>query len=65
VIPAATARLLAARFSTMTIISVAVGSTTAATGLVLSYVFDVPSGATIVLVQAMLFFGAFVYGIGD
>lgn len=65
VIPAATARLLASRFSTMTMISVGVGSATAAGGLVLSYVFDVPSGATIVLVQAMLFFGAFVLGVGD
>ncbi|PEN14676.1 manganese transporter [Longibacter salinarum] len=60
VIPAATARLLASRFRTMTAVSVGIGSLTAAIGLVLSYVLDVPSGATIVLVQAMLFFGAFI-----
>lgn len=59
VIPAATARLLSGRFAKMTVISVAIGVFTAVTGLVLSYVFDVPSGATIILTQATLFFVAF------
>jgi ABC-type Mn2+/Zn2+ transport system permease subunit len=45
----------------MTILSVSIGSFTAAGGLVLSYVFDIPSGATIVLFQAVLFFLAFVF----
>jgi zinc transport system permease protein len=61
VIPAATARLLTSRFRSMTILSVSIGSFTAAGGLVLSYVFDIPSGATIVLFQAVLFFLAFVF----
>lgn len=59
VIPAATARLVTRRFRNMTLASVATGTTTAAGGLALSYVFDVPSGATIILLQAAVFFGAF------
>ncbi|MBO6576446.1 MAG: metal ABC transporter permease [Rhodothermales bacterium] len=58
VIPAATARLAAARFSTMTVISVTVGVLSSLAGLALAYVADLPSGATIVLVQAALFAGA-------
>lgn len=59
VIPAATARLLSSRFAQMTVISVSIGSLTAVAGLALSYLFDIPSGATIILTQAVLFFGAF------
>jgi zinc transport system permease protein len=59
VIPAATARLVTWRFRTMTLVSVATGTTTAAGGLALSYAFDVPSGATIILLQAAVFFVAF------
>jgi len=59
VIPAATARLVTVRFRSMTIASTAIGCTTAVGGLILSFVFDVPSGATIVLLQATVFFAAF------
>jgi len=59
VIPAATARLVTGRFRSMTLASTAIGCTTAVGGLVLSFVFDVPSGATIVLLQATVFFAAF------
>jgi len=44
------------------VISVAIGVFTAVAGLVLSYVFDIPSGATIILTQATLFFLAFGLG---
>jgi len=56
VIPAATARLLAPTFRAMTLGAVAIGVGSAVAGLVASYWLDVPSGATIVLVQAAVFF---------
>ncbi|HEU4743427.1 MAG TPA: metal ABC transporter permease [Meiothermus sp.] len=62
VIPAATARLWSRTFSTMTLLSVALGVSTALAGLILSYQFDVPSGASIVLVQAAIFALAFATG---
>ncbi len=55
VIPAATARLLAHRFAAMTRLSVAFGVSTALVGLLASYQLDIPSGATIVLTQGLLF----------
>jgi zinc transport system permease protein len=55
VIPAATARLLVRTFHTMTLVSAAVGTTSAMVGLWASYRFDIPSGATIILVQASAF----------
>jgi len=60
VIPAATARLLSSTFRIMTIISIFIGVLSAIIGLVASYYLDVPSGATIILFQAILFFGAMV-----
>jgi len=59
VIPAATARLLARTFFSMTLISVAVGTLSAAVGLLASYILDLPSGAVIILVQSLVFFAAF------
>ncbi len=56
VIPPATARLIARTFIGMTITSVGIGVVTAIGGLLASYLLDVPSGATIVLGQALLFF---------
>ncbi len=58
VIPAATARLLVPTFVTMTRVAVAIGMLTAVAGLLVSYLADVPSGATIVLVQAVVFLAA-------
>lgn len=60
VIPAATARLVSRTFHTMTMISVAVGMSSAVVGLILSYFLDIPSGAIIILVQAALFFLAMI-----
>lgn len=60
VIPAATARLLTHTFRKMTIISTVLGVSSASLGLFFSYYLDVPSGATIILLQALLFFVAMI-----
>jgi zinc transport system permease protein len=62
VIPAAVARLLTGSFQGMTLLAVAVGTTTAMGGLAGSYAFDLPSGAAIILVQAAVFGGAVLLG---
>jgi zinc transport system permease protein len=56
VIPPATSRLINNSFSKMTIVSIVIGIFTALMGLWISYYLDVPSGATIILLQAALFF---------
>ncbi|MEE4310567.1 MAG: metal ABC transporter permease [candidate division KSB1 bacterium] len=56
VIPAATARLVAQTFRRMTVVSIILGTSSALFGLFASYYLDVPSGATIILLQAVLFF---------
>lgn len=55
VTPAATAQLVTVRFTRLISLAVLIGATTSVVGLYLSYWFDVPSGATIVLVQTALF----------
>ncbi len=55
VIPAAAARLLSSTFFAMTLVSIALGVSSAVAGLLLSYLLDIPSGATIILVQAATF----------
>ena len=60
VIPAATGRLLAGSFRAMTLWGMGIGAVSAVLGLHLSYGLDLPSGATIVLVQA----AGFVLGMG-
>ncbi len=57
VIPAATARLFSRSLATMTVLAVSVGVVTALGGLLASYAFDMPSGATVILSQALVFFG--------
>ena len=61
VIPAATARLVARTLAQMTVLSVVLGVIATVAGLLLSFVLDVPSGATIVLVQAAMFVPAAVF----
>ncbi len=61
VIPAASARLLSKSFSRMTVISISVGMLSAIGGLWISYYLDVPSGATIILLQAVIFFLAILF----
>ncbi len=60
VIPAASARLLARSLAQMTVLSVLLAVLSTVVGLALSYLVDVPSGSTIVLVQAALFLVAAV-----
>jgi zinc transport system permease protein len=55
VMPAASARLVSGTFARMTVVSVLLGIGSAVTGLFLSYWLDIPSGATIILVQAASF----------
>lgn len=55
VIPAASARLLSSTFFKMTIYSIIIGISSSMLGLLISFVIDIPSGATIILVQALLF----------
>jgi ABC-type Mn2+/Zn2+ transport system permease subunit len=55
VTPAATAQLLTVRFSRLILGASLIGAATAVAGLYLSYWFNVASGATIVLVQSLLF----------
>lgn len=56
VIPPAASRLINKSFSKMTIYSIVFGISTAIAGLWISYHLDVPSGATIIILQALLFF---------
>jgi len=56
VIPPAASRLIIKSFSKMTVFSIIFGISTAILGLWISYYLDVPSGATIILLQAFLFF---------
>lgn len=58
VIPAATARLLVRRFSSMTVVGVLVGAASVVAGLLASSRFDFPTGATIVIAQSLAFFAA-------
>lgn len=61
IIPPIIARLLTDSFSHMMIVSVAVGTMAAGLGMYLSYVIDVASGATIVLVAAAMFLATLAY----
>lgn len=64
VIPAASARLLTPTFRAMTLMSMALGAASTAAGLGLSCALDLPSGATIILTQAALFFAALIFARG-
>ena len=55
VIPAASARLISTTFFRMTIISIIFGISSSFIGLLISFWIDIPSGATIILVQALMF----------
>ena len=55
IIPAITARLLTDSFKRMSIISTIVGALTGLLGMYASYYLDVASGASIVLLQALVF----------
>jgi manganese/iron transport system permease protein/iron/zinc/copper transport system permease protein len=58
VIPAATARLLTDRFATLLWLATAIGAACGISGMYTSYYLDISSGATIVLVAALVFLAA-------
>ncbi len=55
VVPAITARLLTDSFTRMSVYSTIIGAVTGLLGMYLSYYIDIASGASIVLLQALLF----------
>lgn len=64
VIPPAAARLLTRRFATMTLVSILIGSLSVVAGLWISYVFDIPTGPAVIMVQAGVFVAGMVTRIG-
>lgn len=62
VIPAAAARLVSNTFFRMSILSVIFGVASSVAGLWASYYLDIPSGATIILIQALIFSAAILIG---
>jgi manganese/iron transport system permease protein len=62
VTPAATAQLLAVRFTRLMLLAAVIGVVSAVIGLYASYWLDVASGATIVMVQTLMFAIALVVG---
>jgi manganese/iron transport system permease protein/iron/zinc/copper transport system permease protein len=61
VIPATTARMLTQNFARMLGISTALGGITAALGMSLSFHLDIASGASIVLLAALIFVGVLAW----
>ncbi|WP_189523434.1 metal ABC transporter permease [Nostoc sp. PA-18-2419] len=61
VIPASTAKLMSHHFSRFLIISVIVGSISSIIGIVVSGLFNLASGPSIVLVQFLLFLAVFIW----
>jgi len=63
VIPPATARLLSRHFRGYLILSLVLSELFVGLGLILSFIYDLPSGATIILVGAAGFFLAFLFSL--
>ena len=61
IIPAASARLIARKFSTMTLLSAVFGIATVVAGMWASYALDLPSGAMIILVEVGVFILALLF----
>ncbi|MDT3738451.1 MAG: metal ABC transporter permease [Candidatus Kapabacteria bacterium] len=61
VIPASFARLMTKRFIYMTYWSIGMGVVSSIAGLIISYQLDFPSGAVIIILQALLFLSAVFY----
>ncbi|MDM9580893.1 MULTISPECIES: metal ABC transporter permease [unclassified Nostoc] len=61
VIPASTAKLMSHHFSRFLVISVIVGSISSIAGIIVSGIFNLASGPSIVLVQFLLFVAVFVW----
>jgi manganese/iron transport system permease protein len=61
VTPGATAYLLTDRFSRLLVIAVAIGTATSFAGAYISYFLDGATGGIIVVLQTLIFLGAFVF----
>ncbi|QSJ19651.1 metal ABC transporter permease [Nostoc sp. UHCC 0702] len=61
VIPASTAKLMSHHFSRFLIMSVIFGFTTSLTGIIVSGIFNLASGPSIVLVQFLIFIAVFMW----
>jgi zinc transport system permease protein len=61
VIPAAAARLVSGSFGEMTVKAVIIGIFSSLAGLAAAYYFDFPAGASIIIVQSVIFGGAFLF----
>ncbi|MBW4674304.1 MAG: metal ABC transporter permease [Desmonostoc geniculatum HA4340-LM1] len=61
VIPASTAKLMSHHFSRFLVMSVIVGSISSITGILVSGLFNLASGPSIVLVQFLLFLAVFIW----
>ena len=61
VIPAASARMISNTFRTMTLFSVFFGIAGSTAGLILSYIMDIPAGASIILVQSGVFISTLAF----
>ncbi|MDB9398531.1 metal ABC transporter permease [Microcystis aeruginosa CS-567/02-A1] len=59
VIPASTAKLISHHFNRFLVLSIIFGSTTSLTGIMVSGLFNLPSGPSIVLVQFLFFVAVF------
>lgn len=60
VIPASTAKLMSYQFNRFLLLSIILGSTTSLTGIMVSGIFNLPSGPSIVLVQFVFFVAVFL-----
>lgn len=63
VIPAAAGQRFCRNYRTMLLLSVVVGVLSGLAGLTFSYHYDIPSGASIVLIAALIFFGSFPFSL--
>ncbi len=61
VIPASTAKLMSHHFSRFLVMSVIVGSISSVAGIIVSGIFNLASGPSIVLVQFLLFVAVFIW----
>lgn len=61
ILPAATSRMLTHAFRTHVIVTLAVSEAMMLLGLTLSYLYDLPSGATVILTATALFFIAVLF----
>ncbi len=59
VIPASTAKLMSHHFNRFLVLSIIIGSTTSFAGIIVSGLFNLPSGPSIVLVQFLFFVAVF------